>query len=131
ARHRDGRVGRGPQARDPSASDAVGVGDGERRGLLRAEHARLQAEAQVAHVAATGFEATEACRRHEDRGLQSQGIHMRQLAAGITFSALLAASTEAAQFIPTPAPGPYPPEVEAHVAAAKAAAGTDLMGLYT
>ena len=32
---RDGRDGRGPEAGDPSAPDAVGDGDGERRGVLR------------------------------------------------------------------------------------------------
>jgi len=42
-----------------------------------------------------------------------------------------AAATLSAQFIPTPAPGPSPPEVEKHVTAAKAAADGDLMGLYT
>jgi metallo-beta-lactamase class B len=36
-----------------------------------------------------------------------------------------------AQFIPTPAPGPYPAAVQAHVDTAKTAAGGDLMGLFT
>ena len=35
------------EARDPSAPDAVGIADGERRGLLRAEHARVQTEAEI------------------------------------------------------------------------------------
>ena len=45
--------------------------------------------------------------------------------------AAASAATVSAQFIPTPAPGPYPPDVEKHVAAAKTAADGDLMGLYT
>ena len=48
--------------------------------------------------------------------------------------ALLVATQSAilgAQFIPTPDPGPYPPEVQKHVDAAKAAADGDLMSLYT
>jgi metallo-beta-lactamase class B len=56
---------------------------------------------------------------------------LKRLAAGLTFCVLTGGSVVGAQFIPTPAPGPYPPAVEAHVAAAKAAAGTELMGLYT
>ena len=38
---RDGRDGRGPQAGDPSASDAVGIADGKRGSVLRTEHARV------------------------------------------------------------------------------------------
>ncbi|HVZ24161.1 MAG TPA: MBL fold metallo-hydrolase [Vicinamibacterales bacterium] len=47
--------------------------------------------------------------------------------------AIAAASAVAlsAQFIPTPAPGPYPAAVQSHVDKAKTAADGDLMGLFT
>ena len=53
----------------------------------------------------------------------------RSLLAALIVAAF--AATLSAQFIPTPAPGPYPPAVEQHVQAAKRAADGDLMGLYT
>jgi metallo-beta-lactamase class B len=55
---------------------------------------------------------------------------IKRFVAGLLFG-LAAASVASAQFIPTPDPGPYPPEVQKHVDAAKAAADSDLMGVYT
>jgi metallo-beta-lactamase class B len=55
---------------------------------------------------------------------------LNRLVAALVVASFSAAVAEA-QFVPTPAPGPYPPAVEAHVEAAKKAAGTDLMGVYT
>ena len=43
----DGFNGGRPEADDPSASDDFRVADGSSRSILRAEHARLQAEAQI------------------------------------------------------------------------------------
>ena len=78
AGHRDGRDRRRPQADDPSAPDAVGDPDGERRGVLRPEHARLQAEAEISRAAIDRSAilprtSTIDCRRQEIGGLHRHG----------------------------------------------------------